>query len=90
MLQHEHEERRGYINGYEDGKRGLDAYNDTYVDVTGRLIVWRLNSSHYAKSYRQGFCDGLENPQRRISQQTIAVALFSAVSFLGTVIALWR
>jgi hypothetical protein len=90
-MQHENqEERRGYMSGYEAGKRGLGAYNDTYINVTGSLIVWRLNSSHYAESYSQGFRDGLENPRRPAPKGTVAVVLFSVGSFVATIIALWR
>ncbi len=54
------EELRWYHRGYNDGGKGWINYNDTFTDVTGPLIVWRLNRSRCADSYAQGFYDRLE------------------------------
>jgi hypothetical protein len=89
MEQEIREERRGYQCGYDDGKRGPDAYNDSRVDVTGPVIVWTLNSSRYAESYAQGFHDALGNGRVKFGRRAI-VLLFVSVVFVTGFIALWR
>jgi hypothetical protein len=90
MEQENREERRAYQYGYDDGRRGWRAYNDTFVDVTGPVIVWKLNSSRYAESYAQGFCDSVENDRTVLNRKTILVIAASVCSSVASFIALWR
>jgi hypothetical protein len=77
------EKRRWYHRGYNDGTKGWHAYNDTFIDVTGPLIVWRLNRSVCADSYAQGFYDALEfGPERVRSRWLIWIAVFIGVPVL--------
>lgn len=77
MQTERHEELRGYQCGYEDGKQGWRAYNDTYVDVTGLIIVWRLNCSRFAQAYAQGFADATENSCHRLKRGKVRAVLAS-------------
>lgn len=73
-------ERRWYQRGYDDGKHGWRAYNDTYIDVTGPLIVWRLDRPTRADAYAEGFSDALENHGRKFSPARYLWALLSVLS----------
>jgi hypothetical protein len=58
------DERRWYLRGYHDGRRGPRAYNDGCVDVRGPIIVWRLRGEAHTAAYAAGFSDGVEDAPR--------------------------
>jgi hypothetical protein len=79
------DELQSYLRGYEDGKRGLDAYNDSYVDLTGSLTVLRLGHSEMADAYALGFSDGLQNAARRSVVKHLLLVAAAVVLALGLV-----
>lgn len=71
-----------YHRGYNDGERGPAAYNDSCVDVTGTVIVLRLNRSTAADCYARGFRDALESQTRRFDSTKLKWLAAFALSLL--------
>ena len=67
MVENVREEYHHYTRGYNDAARGGDwaTYNDSLINVTGPLIIWRLTCLGPEHWYWQGYSDYLEDSTQR-------------------------